>query len=98
MFDPTKPVELKTNASDFVFGAQIGQQDDNGKLHPITFYSHKLSGIKLNYPIYDKEFLAIFNAFKEFRYYLKGSLYQVKVYINHKNITYFAIIQNLNRR
>ena len=75
MFNPTKPIELKTDASDFALGAQIGQRNDNGKLHPIAFYLHKLSGAKLNYPIYDKEFLVIFNAFKEFRHYLKGSLH-----------------------
>ena len=96
MFDPTRPVELETDASDFALGAQVGQRDNNGKLHPIAFYSHKLSGAELNYPIYDKEFLAIFNAFKEFRHYLKGSLHQVKVYTDHKNITYFATTQNLS--
>ena len=98
MFNLTKPIELEINASDFAFGAQIGQRNDNGKLYPITFYSHKFNGAELNYLIYDKKFLTIFNAFKEFRHYLKKSLYQVKVYINHKNITHFATIQNLNKR
>ncbi|KAL6362465.1 hypothetical protein LRP88_03747 [Fusarium phalaenopsidis] len=70
MFDPSQPIELETDASDFALGAQIGQRDDKGLLHPIAFYSHKLHGAELNYPIYDKEFLAIVNAFKEFRHYL----------------------------
>ena len=51
---------------------------------------------ELNYPIYNKEFLAIFNYFKEFRYYLKGNKHQVKVYIDHKNIIHFTTIQELN--
>ncbi|EMT67194.1 hypothetical protein FOC4_h10016567, partial [Fusarium odoratissimum] len=53
---------------------------------------------ELNYPIYDKEFLAIVNCFKEFRHYLRGSKHQVKVFTDHKNIAYFATTQELNRR
>lgn len=94
-FDPTKEVELETDASDYALGAQVGQRDENGKLHPIAFYSRKLHGAELNYPIYDKEFLAIVNAFKEFRHYLLGSQHKVKVYTDHKNISHFATTQKL---
>jgi hypothetical protein len=98
MFDPNKEIELETDSSDFALGGQIGQRDDEGKLHPIAFYSHKLHGAELNYPIYDKEFLAIVNCFKEFRHYLMGSMHKIKVYTDHQNITHFATTQELNRR
>lgn len=98
MFDPNKEIELETDSSDFALGGQIGQRDDQGKLHPIAFYSHKLHGAELNYPIYDKEFLAIVNCFKEFRHYLMGSMHQIKVYTDHQNISHFATTQELNRR
>lgn len=98
MFDPNKEIELETDASDFALGGQIGQRNEQGKLHPIAFYSHKLHGAELNYPIYDKEFLAIVNCFKEFRHYLMGSMHQVKVYTDHQNIAHFATTQELNRR
>ncbi|RGP71820.1 pol poly [Fusarium longipes] len=98
MFDPEKEIKLETNTSDFALGGQIRQQDNNRKLHPIAFYSHKLHGAELNYPIYDKEFLAIFNYFKEFRHYLIGSKHQIKVYTNHKNIIHFTTTQKLNRQ
>ena len=62
------------------------------------FYSHKLLKAELNYFIYDKKFLIIVNAFKKFRYYLKENMHQIKVYIDHKNITHFFTIQNLNKR
>ncbi|KAJ0126859.1 hypothetical protein HZ326_30035 [Fusarium oxysporum f. sp. albedinis] len=78
MFDPDRQVELETDASDFALGGQIGQRHDDGMLHPIAFYSHKMHGAELNYPIYDKEFLAIVNCFKEFQHYLRGSKHQVK--------------------
>ncbi|KAF5698706.1 reverse transcriptase domain-containing protein, partial [Fusarium globosum] len=98
MFDPERQVELETDASDYALGGQIGQRDDNGVLHPIAFYSHKMHGAELNYPIYDKEFLAIVNCFKEFRHYLRGSKHPVKVFTDHKNIAHFATTQELNRR
>ncbi|RKK75150.1 hypothetical protein BFJ69_g7899 [Fusarium oxysporum] len=98
MFNPDKEIKLETDSSDYTLGGQIGQQDDTGKLHPIAFYLHKLHRAELNYPIYDKEFLAIINYFKEFRHYLIGSKHQVKVYTDHQNISYFATTHELNRR
>ena len=55
------------------------------------FYSYKFLKAKLNYLIYNKKFLIIVNTFKKFRYYLKKNMHQIKVYINHKNISYFFI-------
>jgi transposase InsO family protein len=98
MFDPTKEVELETDASDFAIGAQISQRDDDGILHPVAFFSKKLHGAELNYPIYDKEFMAIMRAFEEFEHYCLGTLHKVKVYTDHKNIQYFATTQQLNGR
>ncbi|KAF5685645.1 pol protein [Fusarium circinatum] len=97
IFDLDKEIELETDSSDFALKGQIGQRDDTGKLHPVAFYSHKLHGAELNYPIYDKEFLVIVNCFKEFRHYLMGSKHQVKVYTDHQNISYFATTHELNR-
>jgi hypothetical protein len=48
-----------------------------------------MSLVKLNYDIYDKELLAIVEAFKEWRVYLKGATLLVKVLIDHKNLLYF---------
>ncbi|KAI7759627.1 hypothetical protein LZL87_014268 [Fusarium oxysporum] len=98
IFDPEKEIELETDASDFALGGQIGQRDNEGKLHPVAFYSCKLQGAELNYPIYNKEFLAIVNYFREFRHYLIGNKHKVKVYTNHQNISYFATTHELNRR
>jgi len=36
---------------------------DNGDIHPIAFYSCSMKPAELNYKIYDKELLAIFEAF-----------------------------------
>uniref|UniRef100_A0A8H7N3U5 RNA-directed DNA polymerase n=1 Tax=Bionectria ochroleuca TaxID=29856 RepID=A0A8H7N3U5_BIOOC len=98
MFDPIKEVELETDASDFAISVQLSQKDDNGVLHPVAFFSKKLHGAELNYPIYNKEFMAIMRIFEEFEHYCLGMIHKVKVYTDHKNIQYFATTQQLNRR
>jgi hypothetical protein len=98
MFDPKKPVELETDASNFAVAGMIGQRDDKGRLRPVAFFSRKLHGAELNYPIYDKEFMAIVLSFKAFRHYLQGSMHKVKVYTDHKNIAYFTTTQQLSKR
>ena len=52
----------------------------------------------MNYEIYDKELLAIVDAFREWRVFLEGSKYTVKVYTDHKNLVYFTTTKELNRR
>ena len=54
--------------------------------------------MELNYKIYDKELLAIINIFKEWRIYLEGFIYLMKVLINYKNLLYFIITKKLNWR
>jgi hypothetical protein len=94
-FDPERQVELETDASDFAIAAQIGQKDDNGKVRPVAYFSRKLTKTEMNYPIYDKEFLAIIAAIKEFRHYMHGSKHVVMVYTDHKNISYFTTTREL---
>jgi len=52
---------------------------------------------ELNYEIYDKELLAIFEAFRQWRNYLEGSAHVVLVLSNHKNLEYFATTKHLKR-
>src|SRR5882724_9167507 len=53
---------------------------------------------ELNYEIYDKELLAIFEAFRQWCNYLEGSAHVVLVLSNHKNLEYFATTKQLMRR
>ncbi|KAM3547144.1 hypothetical protein MY1884_009710, partial [Beauveria asiatica] len=96
--DPNKPFEVETDASDFAVGGQLGQRDEEGRLHPVAFLSKKLHGPELNYGIHDKELMAIIQAFKEWRHYLVGANYKVKVYSDHKNLTSFTTTKELNKR
>ena len=58
----------------------------------------KFSCPELNYDVYDKELLAIMNAFEEWRAYLEGSKYPVEVYLDHKNLLYLTMTKELNRQ
>jgi hypothetical protein len=98
MYDPNKPLEIETDSSDFAIGGVLIQKDENGKNHPVAFFSRKLHGPELRYPIYDKEFMAILEAFKEWRHYCLGSKYKVKVHTDHRNIVYFTKTQKLSAR
>jgi len=53
---------------------------------------------ELNYEIYDKELLAIFEAFRQWRNYLEGSAQVVLVLSDHKNLEYFTTTKQLTRR
>src|SRR5882724_11425283 len=95
-FNPDNPIMVETDASDYAIAAIISQISPNdGDIHPIVFYSHSLQPAELNYKIYDKELLAIFKAFRQWRNYLKGSAHVVLVLSDHKNLKYFATTKQL---
>jgi len=97
-FDPTRPVIIETDASDFALGAVLSQRDEKGCLHPVAFHSRKFQPAEINYEIHDKELLAIVDAFKYWRRYCEGATHQVQVLSNHYNLEYFTTTKVLNRR
>ncbi|KAF8648450.1 hypothetical protein AX16_006277 [Volvariella volvacea WC 439] len=51
-----------------------------------------------NYPIYDKEMLAIMTALKEWRHFLIGTKESFEIWSDHNNIKHYHQPQDLNRR
>ena len=96
--DPTKPFQVETNASDFAIHAILSQADDTNLMHLVAYYSQKFTAFEINYPIYDKELVAIIAAFEEWRPYLAGTQHRVQVVIDHKNLVYFSTTRTLNQR
>jgi hypothetical protein len=43
----------------------LSQYNNKGVLHPVAFYSKKMTPAECNYKIYDKELLAIVYCLKE---------------------------------
>jgi len=97
-FDPTRPVIVESDASDFALGAVLSQRDSDNRLHPVAFHSRKFSPAEINYEIHDKELLAIVDSFKHWRRYLEGAAHQVQVFSDHQNLEYFTTTKVLNRR
>ena len=76
-FQPSQTLTLEATASEFALGCILSQPSANGDLHPICFYSRKFTPAELNYPIYDKELLAVVAAFKQWRVYLEGAAHPI---------------------
>lgn len=51
-----------------------------------------------NYEIYNKEMLAITEALKDWRYYLKGLPQPFEIWMNHQNLTFWHETQHLTWR
>jgi hypothetical protein len=55
---------LETDALDSVIAGVYSQKQLNGEWHPIAYYLKTIVDAKLNYPIHDKEMLAIILSFQ----------------------------------
>ena len=54
---------LETDASDGAIAGVYSQKQPDGEWHPVAYYSRTMVDAKLNYPIYNKEMLAIISSF-----------------------------------
>ena len=86
------------DSSDYVNANVLSQPNSNGILHPMTYFSQRISSAECNYKIYDKELLAIIWCFDEWKPELEGTGIPVKVLTDHKNLEYFMITKKLTPR
>ncbi|CAI7852902.1 unnamed protein product [Closterium sp. NIES-53] len=93
--DPSRPFEIITDASDFAVGAVLLQDFGKG-LQPIVYESRKMQPPERNYPVHDKEMLAIVHAFRVWRCYLTGA--DVTIRTDHKSLQYLRSQPTLNPR
>jgi len=97
-FDHNRDIVVETHASDYDSTAVLSQYDDEGALHPVAFFSKKHSPTECNYEIYDKELMAIVQAFEEWHTELQSVENVISVLMDHKNLEYFTMTKLLNRR
>ena len=74
--DPSAPVSLAVDASDYYVGADF-QQLVQGSWAPLAFYSKKLSCAKTNYSTFDQELLAAFSTLKHFSFLVRRSKFHL---------------------
>ena len=82
---PNTPISITTDASDMAVGAVL-QQEVDGKLVPLAFFSNKLRAPERKYSTFDRELLALYLGIRHFRYFLEGR--QFVAYTDHKPLTF----------
>jgi hypothetical protein len=84
--DDTLPVFMHTDASKYGIGAYLFQLDNDGKEKPIAFISKTLTDTQRRWHTPQKEAYAIFYAFKQLDYLIRGVKFTLRT--DHKNLIY----------
>ena len=77
LYRPGADLELHTDASKLGLGAILLQRGEDGKLHPIHYWSKKTSVLEEKFCSYELEVLAAIEALKKFRDYLLGTKFKI---------------------
>lgn len=96
-FDPEKETLVEADSSGHATGGLLLQKDKNGIWQPVAYYSKKHSSTEANYPIHDKELLAIVRCLEAWA----PELHMVKnftILTDHKNLKYFYRERQLSER
>lgn len=93
--NPLLPFTVNTDASDFALGAVLMQDQGHG-LQPVAFESRKLNPAERNYPVHDREMLAIIHALRVWRHYLEGP--SILGITDHDSLKFFMSQPHLTRR
>ena len=88
---------VETDSSGYVVGGALSQYNDDGTLRPVAFFSRKNNVVEYNYPIYDKELLAVISYLKQWDAELR-SVPSFEVWTDHKNLEYFYKKQQLSEQ
>ena len=97
--DSSLPFVLEVDASEIAVGAILSQrQGTKAQLHPVAFFSRKLSTAEKNYDVGDRELLAIKSALEEWRYLLEGAAHPILIFTDHKNLEYLRSAKRLRPR
>jgi len=89
-FIPDTPIIMETDASDYAVAGILSITCTDREIHPVAYYSWTLTALELNYDTHNKELLAMFEAFWNWRHYLEGSASPIDVVTDHKNLEYFS--------
>jgi hypothetical protein len=73
---PFNITTVSADASDFAIGAVL-TQGDKANLRTIAYLSRKLNPAEVNYPVHERELLAIVYALKSWRHYLMGRAFHI---------------------
>ena len=89
---------VETDSSGYIDGGCLAQYNDQYRLHPVAYFSQKKLPAEVNYPIHNKEMLAIILYLKQWDTELRSTKAPFTVLTNHKNLQYFMQKQRLTER
>ena len=84
-FDPDQKTVQEPDASNWAVGGVLSQYDDNGTLRPVAYFSKKNLPAECNYPIHDKELLAIVRCLDEWDAELRSTKDLFLILTDHRN-------------
>ncbi|KAJ2934139.1 hypothetical protein H1R20_g2963, partial [Candolleomyces eurysporus] len=100
VIDHAKPgnnkIFVTTDASDYRIGAVLSYGPSWETARPVAFDSVPLWGAKLNYPVHEKELLAIVTVLKKWRADLLGT--EFFIYTDHRTLENFHRQREFSRR
>lgn len=91
-----KPFIVSTDASNTAIGYVLGELYSKNREHVISYGGRALHKNEQNWPIYEKECLALVEAIKQYRPYLSSSKFQV--YTDNFGVKHFQKLKDVNGR
>ncbi|KAE9065235.1 hypothetical protein PF007_g28916 [Phytophthora fragariae] len=95
--DEERPFSVVCDASDFAIGCALLQVDGEGRERVVSFQSRQLKAAEKNYPVHDKELLAIKYALVKFQVHLLGQKPFV-IYTDHASLRKATSTPHLSQR
>lgn len=77
IYQPDRETELHTDASSHGFGAVLLQKQDDGKFHPVAYYSRKTNEAESKYHSFELESLGVIYGTRRFESLLKGIPFKI---------------------
>lgn len=77
IYNPKRDTELHTDASSQGFGAVLLQKQEDGKWHPVSYFSRRTTTAESQYNSFELETLAVIYALRRFRVYLEGISFRI---------------------
>ncbi len=96
-WDPDRKTVVETDSLGYAVGGALSQYDDDGTLRPSGLLFEENNPAECNYPIYDKELLAVICCLEQWDAELR-SVPSFEVWTDHKNLEYFYKKQQLSER
>ena len=81
--------EIEVDTLGFAIGVVLMQKDQEGKRHPVAYFSATLTEAEQNYNIFSLKLYAIVWALHHWRAFVVGSPKTIIIYTDHANLQYW---------